>query len=139
MEEGEVVTKFVFSDSAIKWLESHRFRDDEIDMLHDVLNLIETHHKKGDGRIKLPKDATPKVSTLTYLLDSITDVDDRPICFEASGLIEIPDEAKSHFEEDLELDELERTVAKLRKIKFAHRYSDPRRRGSVKSGSVTAD
>ncbi len=139
MDEGEVVTKFVFSDSAIKWLESHRFRDDEIDMLHDVLNFIETHHKKGDSRVKLPKDATPKVSTLTYLLDSITDVDDRPICFEASGLIEIPDEAKSHFEEDLELDELERAVVKLKKIKFAHRYSDPRRRGTVKGGTDTAD
>ena len=133
------MTKFVFSDSAIKWLESHRFRDDEIDMLHDVLNSIETHHKKGDDRIKLPKDSSPKVATLTYLLDSITDADNRPICFEASGLIEIPDEAKSHFEEDLELDELERAVTKLRKIKFAHRYSDPRRRGTVKGGSITAD
>jgi hypothetical protein len=108
-------------------------------MLHEVLNSIETHHKKGDGRIKLPKDATPKVSTLTFLLDSITDVENRPICFEASGLIEIPDEAKSHFEEDLELDELERAVAKLRKVKFAHRYSDPRRRGTVKGGSISPD
>ena len=136
---GEPVTRYVFSEIAIKWLESNRFRDDEIEILQDVLNVIETHNKKGEPRVKLPKDATPKVSTLVYLLDSITDTEDKPICFEASGLIEIPDEAKHYFDEDLELDELERAVVKLKGVKFARRYSNPRRRGTMKDEKYGLD
>lgn len=63
-------------------------------------------------------------------------MDDRPICFEASGMIEIPDEAKTYFDEDLELDGLERAVASLKKVKFARRYSYPRRRGTMKDGRM---
>jgi hypothetical protein len=124
---------------AIRWLEGNKFRDDEIEMLQDILNIIDSHNKKGESRVKLPKEATPKVSTLVYLLDSITDTEDKPICFEASGLIEIPEEARHYFEEDLELDELDRTVAKLRKVKFARRYSQPRRRGTMKDEKYPSD
>jgi hypothetical protein len=136
---GEEVTRFVFSDMAIKWLETNRFKDDEIEILQDVLNSIESHNKKGESRVKLPKDATPKVSTLVFLLDSITDVENKPICFEDSGLIEIPDEARHYFEEDLELDELERAVVKLKGVKFARRYSNPRRRGTMKDEKMSMD
>jgi hypothetical protein len=126
------VTRFVFSDTSIRWLEENKFTDDEIENLTDALNIIEAHKKKSEPRVKLPKEATPKVSTLIYLLDSITDVEGRPICFEDSGLIEIPEEAREYFEDDLKLDELERITGKLKKVKFARRYSYPRRRGTMK-------
>jgi hypothetical protein len=125
------VTKYVFSDVSLRWLKDNRFNDDEIGMLHDVLNVIE-HSKSRESRIKLPKDASAKVSALVYLLDSITDADGRPICFEESGLIDVPDEARRFFEEDLELEMLEKTTEKLKSIKFARRYSYPRRRGEHK-------
>lgn len=133
------MARFVFSSSAIKWLESNRFSEDEINLLQDVLNNVQSHNRKGEPRVKLPKESTPKTSTLVYLLDSITDSEDRPICFEDSGLIEIPDEAKSYFEEDLELDELERAVAKLKTVKFARRYSRPRRRGTMKDEKFSTE
>jgi hypothetical protein len=126
------VTRFVFSEMAIRWLEENRFSEEDIEQLQDTLNALEYSIKKGEQRLRLPKDSTPNVSTLVSLLDSITDVDGRPICFEDSGLIEIPSEARNYFEEDLELDELERVSAKLKKVKFARRYSAPRKRGTMK-------
>jgi len=129
------VTRYVFSDSSQKWLEANRFSDEEIGELVQILNRIEVHAGKPDARVKLGENISQRVSTLVYLLDSITDVEDKPICFEASGMIEIPKEAKDHFDQDLELDELEQVVGKLKKVKFARRYSYPRRRGTMKDAT----
>jgi hypothetical protein len=126
------LTRYVFSDSSVDWLKENSFDDDDIDRLQDILNAVESRKKKDGAGLKMPKDAGAKVSTIVSLLESITDAEGRPICFEESGLISIPDEAKSYFEEDLELEELERVTTKLRKVKFARRYSDPRRRGTMK-------
>jgi len=126
------VTRFVFSDTSHRWLEENRFTEEEIGLLEELMNKVESHAGKPDARVRLPKDVSAKVSALVYLLDSITDVEDRPICFEASGMIEIPKEARAYFEDDLELDELEQVVGKLKKVKFARRYSYPRRRGTMK-------
>jgi hypothetical protein len=117
---------------SIEWLKENGFSEDDIDELTGVLNVIETRKKKDGSEIRMPKEDSLRVSTLVSLLESITDAEDRPICFEESGLINIPDEAMQYFEEDLELEELERVTTKLRKVKFARRYSDPRRRGTMK-------
>jgi hypothetical protein len=124
------VTKYAFNDESIGWLKDNSFSEDDIDELTEVLNTIETHKNAGGPRI--PRVASPKISALISLLESITDAEGRPICFEESGLISIPDEAMKYFEEDLELEELERLTGKLKKVKFARRYSDPRRRGTMK-------
>ncbi|MDD5171728.1 MAG: hypothetical protein PHF60_01700 [Candidatus ainarchaeum sp.] len=125
------MTRYAFSEFSIDWLKENRFTDEDIDELQDALNAIESHKGK-DGRIKLPKHASPRVSAMALLLDSITDPDGRPICFEDNGLIDIPDEAREYFEDDLELEELDKVVGKLKKVKFARRYSYPRRRGTMK-------
>jgi len=126
------VTRYAFSNFSIDWLKGNSFNEDDIDELQDILNRVEYHKKAPTPILKLPKDTSTKVSTLVSLLESITDADGRPICFEDSGLISIPDEARQYYEEDLELDELERVTLKLKKVKFARRYSDPRRRGTMK-------
>ena len=129
-KEGESVTKYAFNDVSIDWLKENGFNDDEIDTLQDLLNRYEGRKRAGNAR--LPSDTSVKVSALLALLEAITDADGMPICLEESGLINIPDEAMEYFEEDLELEELERITGKLSKVKFAKRYSDPRRRGSMK-------
>ncbi len=126
------MTRYAFSEMSIEWLKENGFSEDDIDELTGVLNVIETRKKKDGSEIRMPKEDSLRVSTLVSLLESITDAEDRPICFEESGLINIPDEAMQYFEEDLELEELERVTTKLRKVKFARRYSDPRRRGTMK-------
>ncbi|MEW6036534.1 MAG: hypothetical protein AB1529_08035 [Candidatus Micrarchaeota archaeon] len=126
------MTRYVFSDLSVDWLKENSFDDEDIDKLQEILNKVESHKKKDGPLLKMPKDAGAKVSTIVSLLESITDSDGRPICFEESGLISIPDEAKSYFEEDLQLEELEMVTTKLKKVKFARRYSDPRRRGTMK-------
>ncbi|MFH0884231.1 MAG: hypothetical protein V1861_00805 [Candidatus Micrarchaeota archaeon] len=126
------MTKYAFSEISIEWLKENGFSEDDIDELTSALNVIETRKKKDGSAMRMPREDNPKVSTLVSLLESITDPEDRPICFEESGLINIPDEAMRYFEEDLELEELERVTTKLRKVKFARRYSDPRRRGTMK-------
>lgn len=126
------MTRYAFSEISIEWLKENGFSEEDIDELTEVLNVIETRKKRDGAGIRLPQEDNMKVSTLVSLLESITDAEDRPICFEESGLITIPDEAMQYFEEDLELEELDRVTTKLRKVKFARRYSDPRRRGTMK-------
>ena len=126
------MTRYAFSEFSIDWLRRNRFSDEDIDELQDALNAIESHRGKDGLRVKLHKHASPRVSAMAHLLDSITDVDDRPICFEDNGLIDIPDEARDYFEDDLELEELDNVVGKLKKVKFARRYSYPKRRGTMK-------
>lgn len=132
------MTKYAFSSISIEWLKGMGFSDEEIDGLTQALNTIEHHKGKGKAGIRLPEESSPKVSALMALLESITDADGRPICLEESGLISIPDEAAQYFEEDLELEELERVTGKLKKVKFARRYSDPRRRGTMKGNDKFA-
>jgi hypothetical protein len=127
-----MVTRYAFSDYSIDWLKENGFEEEEIDELQNLLNRVESHKKRDNSAFRLPKDASARVATLVSLLESITDADGVPICFEESGLISIPEEAKSYFGEDLELEELERVTGKLRRVKFARRYSDPRRRGTMK-------
>ncbi|MFH0737171.1 MAG: hypothetical protein V1827_01055 [Candidatus Micrarchaeota archaeon] len=124
------MTRYVFSDISLEWLKENGFDEEEVDALQDILNKIES---KRIGGPHIPKDATPNVSALATLLEAITDAEGRPICFEESGLIGIPHEAREYFEEDLQLDELERVSTRLKKVKFARRYSDPRRRGTMKA------
>lgn len=129
---GEALTRYAFSDFSISWLKENRFLDEEVKELEMLLNMLEVHRKK-DGEFRLPA-VSQKVAAIFALLNSITDAEGRPICFEEDGLIDIPDEARNYFEEDLELEELDRAVAGLKKVKFARRYSYPRRRGENKQG-----
>jgi hypothetical protein len=103
-------------------------------MLQNILNSMEYNHRKGETRLMLPKDSSDKVAAVATLLDSITDEKGWPICFEASGLIDIPQEARNYFEDDLEFEEIERLTERLKKVKFTRRYSYPKRRGSEKAG-----
>ncbi len=128
------MTKYALSEYSVEWLKENRFSDEEIDILQSVLNRIEFHLEKGDQRVFLPRDASDRVKAMAFLLDSITDAEGKPICFEDNGLIDIPDEARSYFEDDLEIEQLEKVVTKLRKTKFARRYSYPKRRGMHKAG-----
>jgi hypothetical protein len=132
------MTKYVFSDFSITWLKENRFLDDEVKELEVLLNMLEGHGKRK-GAFQLPSNASPKVATVFALLESITDADGRPICFEENGMIDIPDEAREYFDEDLELEELSEAVAKLKKVKFARRYSYPRRRGENKQGRASPE
>ncbi len=130
--EDETMTRYAFNNFSVEWLKENGFNDDEIDQLQDLLNRIESHKKRDGSQFALPKDAGARVTAIVSLLESITDANGIPICFEESGLISIPEEAKSYFEEDLGIEELERITGKLKKVKFARRYSDPRRRGTMK-------
>ncbi len=122
---------YLFRESAIEWLKENNFNDEEIDELQEILNVVAK--SRGEGLIKLPKDAGVKVSAMVYLLDSITEEDGKQICFDEKGFIEIPDEAKIHYDDAIKIEELEGTISKLRKIKVGRDHSSPKRRGSVKS------
>lgn len=126
------MTRYAFSEFSIEWLKENRFNDDEIDELQDLLNTIESKGKKSSAPLKLPKHVSPRVAAMAYLLESITDTEGRPICFEDNGLIDVPDEARTYFEDDLELEKLEITISNFKKAKFARRYSYPRRRGTMR-------
>ncbi len=125
--------KRFFDEDSVDWLKRNGFTKDEISKLTGVLEKLETQHERGEQfYIKLPKNTTDRISVLVYLLDSITDAEGKPICFEEGGIITIPDEARENFEGGFELEELEKASEKLKNVKFGRRYSYPKKRGMRK-------
>ena len=86
---------------------------------------------EGLGEIEAFLDDNPN-EVLSIIFENYITNAETASAFEESGLIDIPEEAKDYFEDDLKLEELERVTGKLKKVKFARRYSDPRRRGTMK-------
>jgi len=127
------VDKYTLRESAIVWLKERGFEEQEIEGLQHILNNIEMHKRKDDPVIIIPKTTSKRVAMMVHLVDSITDGDGNPVCFEKTGFIDIPEEAREYYENELELGELEDAVAKLQKVKFGRMHSSPKRRGSVLS------
>lgn len=126
------MVRYVFNEFAIEWLKENRFTDSEIDEAQRLLNKIEAQKNNIELIEKLVENKSPRVDAIVSLLSSITDVNGRPICFEDNGMIDIPDEAREYFEHDLEFEELDLFVNKMRDIKFPKRFSYPKRRSSKK-------
>ncbi|MBU0532967.1 hypothetical protein KKB44_05740 [Candidatus Micrarchaeota archaeon] len=124
---------YSFRETAISWLKEKGFEEKEIEELQIVLNDLKLYKKKDDPVIILPKHTSKRVAAIVYLLNSITDEDGAPMCFDKAGLIEIPEDAKNYYENELELEELEDAIGKLQKTKIGRVHSSPRRRGSVKN------
>jgi hypothetical protein len=119
-------------ESAVIWLKEKGFEESEIEDLKAVLNKLELHTKAKDDLIILPKQTSKKIAAMVYLLNLITDAEGKRLCCDEKGLIEIPDEAKEYYEDELELEEIEGAIGKLQKTKFGRSHSSPKRRSSVK-------
>ncbi|VVC04207.1 Uncharacterised protein [Candidatus Bilamarchaeum dharawalense] len=126
------MVKYAFNEFAIEWLKEHKFTEEEIDDIQSIMNKLEVQKNNDETIQRLLKNAIPKVDAIVTLLASITDVNGKPICFEDNGLIDIPDEAREYFEHDLEFEELDIFVDKIKKVKFARRFSYPKRRSEKK-------
>jgi hypothetical protein len=122
---------YLFRESAIEWLKEKQFNPQEIEELQDLMNSV----GKGGGEtfVKLPKDASIKVSAMVYLLSSMVDDSGKHLCFEDKGFMNIPHEAKNQYDDALKIEELEGTISRLRKIKVGRDHSSPKRRGSGKN------
>lgn len=119
-------------ESAVVWLKEKGFEDSEVEELQRVLNTLDLQTVAEDELVILPKQTSKKIAAMVYLLNLVTDADGKRLCCDEKGLIEIPDEAKDYFEDELELEELEGAIGKLQKAKVGRMHSSPRRRGSVK-------
>lgn len=126
------MSKYIFREPALEWLEERGFDDKDIDELRRLLNLVIEHKSIEDPVVMLPKNTSSKVSALVYVLSLITDIKGQPVCFDKKGFIDIPEEAQTYYEEELGIEELEGLIGKLRKVKFGRMHSRPKRRGSVK-------
>jgi hypothetical protein len=119
-------------ESAILWLKEKGFDDSEVEELQAVLNKLDLHTVSKDELVILPKQTSKKIAAMVYLLNLITDADGKRLCCDEKGLIEIPEEAKDYYGDELELEELEGAIGKLQKAKVGRMHSSPKRRGSVK-------
>ncbi|MBN1169867.1 hypothetical protein JXA56_02490 [Candidatus Micrarchaeota archaeon] len=117
-----------FRESAVSWLEGQNFSGREIEKLEMIMNGIGPKLKQQT--IKVPKDTEAKVSAMIYLLGSITDSKGNLDCFDGN-FIDIPEEAKTCYGNDREMQELENQISE-NGIKFGRLHSSPRRRGSVR-------
>ncbi len=121
---------YLFRESAIEWLREKKFNDIEIEALQDILNNVAK--SRGEAFIRLPKGTSSRIAAMVYLLDSVVDDNDRPICFDEKGFIGIPREAKTQYEDALKIEEFEDTIERLKRIKQGRAHSAPKRRGSGK-------
>jgi hypothetical protein len=127
---GEKVAKHIFRESAVEWLGSKEFGKEDIERLQEIINIIASQ-KKDDPVVILPKNTTGKVAAMAYLLDSITDVNGNLACIDEKGLIEIPEEAQTYYDDDVRMQELEESISTT-KIKRGRHHSSAKRRSSVK-------
>ncbi|MFH1785314.1 MAG: hypothetical protein ABH842_02710 [Candidatus Micrarchaeota archaeon] len=126
------MVRYVFNEFSIEWLKEQKFTDYEIDDAQNLLNKVEAQRDNKELIKRLVQGKSPRIDAIISLLSSITDAEGRPICFEDNGMIDIPDEAREYFEHDLEFEELDIFVGKLKNIKFAKRFSYPKRRSDKK-------
>jgi len=126
------MVKYVFNEFAIEWLKSQNFTDEEIVELQTLVNRLEGQKNIDETIKRMVKNKNPKVDAVISLLASITDAENRPICFEDNGLIDIPDEVREYFDNDLEFEELDLFVNKMKKMKFPKRFSYQKRRSAKK-------
>ncbi len=117
---------YIFRETAVSWLNEQGFSDNDIEELQKIMNMI---GKKNEGIVKIPGTTSPKVSAMVYLLDSITDDSGNLACIDGN-LIEIPDEAKKYYGDDVKIAELEDALEKIQNIKTGRSHASPRRRGS---------
>jgi len=126
--------KFRYDENADRWLEDHGFNEAEREKLLELLNRFErdmaTKGKKT--LLLLPKETSDKIAAMVALLDSVEDVDGRPVCFTSEKTVIIPEEARALYSEGMGIQEMERTLLLADKAKQSRSQMDPRRRGSPK-------
>jgi hypothetical protein len=127
----ESLDGYLFRESAIEWLKEKHFDVQEIDELQNLMNSV--GKSGGETFVKLPKDASIKVSAMVYLLSSMLDDSGKQLCFEEKGFMNIPQEARTQYDDALKIEELEGTITRLRKIKVGRAHSSPKRRGTGKN------
>lgn len=127
----ESLDGYLFRESAIEWLKEKEFNVQEIDELQGLMNSV--GKSGGETFVKLPKDASIKVSAMVYLLSSTVDESGNHLCFGEKNLMDIPHEAKTQYDDALKIEELEGTISRLRRIKVGRDHSSPKRRGSGKN------
>jgi len=97
-----------------------------------ALEMIQRRRERDEGPLViLPKDTPEKVAAMAYLLDSVTDAENKMLCFGGGELLTVPEEARQRYGEAIELEELDNLTGKLKKAK---EHGDPKTRSSVLKG-----
>jgi len=121
----------VFNEDAIIWLKEKGLSDKEIEDAERLLAINVKNIDKDEITVKVPENTPMKVVALIYSVlttfneDSITD-----------RFVSVSKEARNIFAEEMQIEELETTMGKLGKIKLGRRYSDPKRKSSIKKDRV---
>ncbi len=125
--------KVFFSEDALAWLRKTGFDEDEVDAARKALSTAWKGLKEGkEVTIKLPKGTSSRVAAIVHAVVSTTDARGWPTGFGKSGIIDIADDVKSKFDEEMEIGTYEDILASAKKIKLVRMLSDAKRRSSVK-------
>ena len=132
---------FVFDEDSLMWLKKNNFSDKEIEELTNVLGRMAKHIQKSiemggepemGEQFFVPKkeDLPRKVSAMLFLLSSITDAEGNPLWIKEGTILTIPNEARSQFEDGVELEKLDEFMSNINDN--LRKYSYPKRRGMRK-------
>ncbi|NYZ77165.1 hypothetical protein H0O02_02515 [Candidatus Micrarchaeota archaeon] len=121
-----------FNEDAILWLRKSGFSEDEMEAARKSVAAAHKHFVAGrESAITLPKGTADKVAAVVYAILSNTDMGGRPTGFQKNGLIDIGDDARKTFGEEMEIGEFEDVLKRISKIKLGRSCSDPRTRTSI--------
>lgn len=123
---------YFFDEDSASWLKKQNFSNEEIKELADFMGRLESRHEKGEEfYIRVPAEMPKRFSAMVYMLNAVTDVEGKPICFKEGGMLSIPGEIRNNFREGLVLEEFESAVKRAKTGSEKH-YSYPKRRGMHK-------
>ncbi len=121
----------VFDEDAAGWLKENGFSEKEIQDAQRMIAIAVKNMEKGETTIRMPADTSMRVAAVIYSIlatfseDTVTE-----------KFVSISTEAKTTFNEEMEIEELETTIGKAGRIKLGRRYSDARRKSSIKKDRV---
>ena len=126
-----------FESDSEKWLEENGFNDNEREKLLELLGRFEREvtTKGKNAHLIISKDIPDKIAAMVTLLQTVEDGEGKIACFGPEKTIIVPGEARALYSEGMTIQDLERTMTLLDKAKKARGISNPRRRGSTKSGT----
>ena len=121
----------IFNEDAITWLKEKGLSSKEIEDAERLLSIAVKNMEKDESTVKLPDNTPMKVAAVVYSV--LTTFNEDAV---TERFVSVSREARTIFDEEMQIEELETTMGKLGKIKLGRRYSDPKRKSSVKKDRV---
>lgn len=113
-----------FNEDAVEWMEQQKFTEKEME---DAAKLVSIALKRAAVPLRIPEGVSLKAAAIAYAVLATLDEDTVQDRF-----VDISDEARQTYQEEVEIGEFEETMQKIGKVKLGKTHSGAKRKSSVK-------